>query len=302
MKINEKRRIVRKVVIVFILTNLFLFLSKWIPTLLFPSVSVEADAFNSLGDFAYSLLFLVGFEILLRPKDESHPHGHERFEPFISPMVAAAIGGTGILIVNRAVRSIFSPIYSFTSYFLVVLLISVGAKSGLSLFLQKKGEETNSTALISSAKDAKVDVIASLTALAGVLGAWSGFLFLDTVLGLVVSIWIFKTAYSIAKKNIGFLTGASAPQETVSRIKKILDDKSEVISYHNLEAHYVGPEIDVSVSVRLPNHKEFEEVHAIEEKLMKELSSIKDVDSVYIHLEPHETGENNRKGSAPAGI
>lgn len=123
MNFHEKLTRVRKIVVVLIFVNLLLFLVKWVPTFVFPSVSVEADAFNSLSDFGYSLLILLGFEFLLRPKDDSHPHGHERFEPFISLIIATAIGFTGILVVGNAISSFLNllilippPCNSFTNF------------------------------------------------------------------------------------------------------------------------------------------------------------------------------------------
>lgn len=286
MKLAQKKRKVRKAIAVLIALNLFLFLVKWLPTQISHSLSVKADAFNSLGDFAYAWLILLGFEILLQSRDESHPHGHERFEPFISLTVAGAIGITGILIVKQTIENISNPVYEFTPYFLIVLVLSILAKYWLSKYMERKGNEVNSTALIASSKDSKMDILASSTALVGVLGGWGGIPVIDTILGLAVSGWIFKTSFEIGKKNFGFLTGSAAPQKAIKKIEEILEKREEIIAYHDLVAHYVGPEIHVSLSIHLPKDLDFQEVHKIEDELRKEIGSIKDVDAVYLHLEP----------------
>ncbi len=286
MNISEEKSVIRRAALVLISINLGLFLLKWIPTLFYPSVSVQADAFNSLGDFGYSLLFWLGLEISIRPKDEPHPHGHERFEPFVSLAVAIAITITGILVVRNAVRSIYNPTYSFSISFVIVLLVSAALKFWLSYYLEDKGEDIDSTALRSSSRDARADVIASFSALSGVLGAFTGFVFLDALVGFIVSFWIFRAAYEIAKESFGFLTGASPPEVIVEDIEDVLTDEEKVISYHDLEAHYVGPEIHVSVSVHLSKNLRLEKVHEIEEELKEKLTKIEDVESVYLHLEP----------------
>ncbi|MBS3815015.1 MAG: cation transporter [Hadesarchaea archaeon] len=286
MKIQEKKKKVRRIIAILIFLNLSLFLVKWVPTLIFHSLSVKADAFNSLGDLAYSGLILLGFEILFKPRDKSHPQGHERIEPFISLIIAGAIGFTGILVVKQAIENFFTPAFEFTPYFLMALLISVITKFWLSKFMERKGKEIDSSALIDSSKDAKVDVVASLTALIGVIGGLKGIPLFDTILGLAVSGWIFKTAYDIGKKNIGFLIGSSAPKEKIKKIKNILNEREQVTSYHNLIAHYVGPEIHISVSIQLPEELDFKEVHEIEESLQKEIREIEGIKEVYLHLEP----------------
>ncbi len=280
---------IRKIVFVLIFLNLFLFLIKWIPSLFFNSISVEADAFNSLADFGYSILFWLGFELVLKPKDDSHPHGHERFEPFISLFVAGAIVFTGFLVLKRAILSLFNPIYSFTPFFVIVLVLSGVSKYWLSSFLEKNAAEFKSTALESSSSDAKADVLASTAALIGVLCAWQGLELIDSLAGIIVSFWIFKTGYSIAKKNLEFLTGGSAPEEVIKKIKNILRGEDEVISFHDLEAHYVGPTIHVSLSVHLSEELDFEKVHEIEDKLSEKINNIDEVEEVYLHLEPRES-------------
>ncbi|KXB07040.1 hypothetical protein AKJ52_01135 [candidate division MSBL1 archaeon SCGC-AAA382C18] len=286
MEKSKRREVGRRVSIVLLAINLILFLIKWIPTLFFPSVSLEADAFNSLGDFGYSILFLLGVEVFLRPKDYSHPHGHERFEPFVSLIIAGAIAVTGFLVIREAVLSLMDPSYTFSIFFVAVLLTSAIVKYWLSTYLKDRGQEIDSTAIESSSKDAKVDVIASFSALIGVLGAYSGYLYLDAVLGIVVSGWIFKTAFSIGRKNFQFLTGAAAPQEVIQDIRDILENEKDVLSYHDLEAHYVGPEIHLSVSIHLPEEMSFEKVHDFEDGLKEKLVQVGDIESVYLHLEP----------------
>ncbi len=282
----ETRGKIRYIVITLILINLGLFLVKWIPSVFFRSVSLEADAFNSFGDFVYSILFLLGLEWALKPKDKSHPHGHERIEPFLSLSVAVAIFATGVYVVRHAIVGIYDPVFSFSPFFIVSLVISASAKVWLSFFLRRKGEEMDSTALISSGRDARTDVLASLTALTGVFFARFGVVLLDSVFGLVVSIWIFKTAYEIGKESFGYLIGAAPSDEVVKEVEDILKSNDLVISYHDLEAHYVGPKVHISLSLHLPPDLDFDQVHRVEESLKDEIKNLDEVDSIYIHMEP----------------
>lgn len=154
--------------------------------------------------------------------------------------------------------------------------------------MKREGEKIKSTALISTSEDSKADVLASFTALAGVIGGWSGLIYLDAIFGLIVSIFIFKTAFSIGKRNIKFLTGGAPPKKVVNQIKNVLDKRDKITSYHDLEAHYVGPEIHVSLSIHLLEELEFDKVHKIEEEIKKQICSIENVDTVYLHLEPED--------------
>lgn len=295
MEQKEKKGYIRKASYILVAVNLALFLVKWIPSTFYFSVSLKADAFNSLGDLGYSLLFALGLKFAFKPKDGSHPHGHERIEPFVSLVVSSMIIFTGVWVVVHAIQSLINPRYSFSFILVISLAFSAMIKYWLSDFLAEKAEETASTALSSSSKDAKVDVLASLAALVGVIGARVGVLFLDAVLGILVSFWIFKTGIEIAKKNFGYLIGVSAPDEVTEEVKRIMNENEEVISFYDLEAHYVGPEIHISLSAELSADTDFEEVHRVEESLRKKIMVLKDVDSVYIHLEPKDSDFSSQK-------
>ncbi len=284
---KDKRKKIIQICIALISVNLGLFVLKFVPSYLFASVSLRADAFNSLGDLAYSVMFLIGLVYALKPKDKSHPHGHERLEPFLSLLVSIAIASTGVMVVRQALLSLlYNPTFNFNPFFIVALIVSIVLKFWLSKYLDREGENLDSSALTSSAKDAKADVFASFTALAGIMGAYCGLLWLDALFGLIVSIWIFRTAYEIGKKNFEYLTGASPPKKEIEKIERILNDHDKVISCRDLEAHYVGPKIDMSVKVYLPNDLDFEDAHRIEEDLETEIKELGKIDSVYLHLEP----------------
>ena len=63
-----------------IVTNIFLFVIKFIAGLLFNSIAVTADAVNNLTDAGSSAIVLVGFRLSRKPADEEHPYGHARAE------------------------------------------------------------------------------------------------------------------------------------------------------------------------------------------------------------------------------
>ena len=73
-----------------LLSNALLFVAKFLIGLSAQSVSIMADAINSLSDTASSFLTLIGFRIAAKPADREHPYGHERFE-YISGFVVSLL-------------------------------------------------------------------------------------------------------------------------------------------------------------------------------------------------------------------
>lgn len=288
----EKNRI-EKVFMLLAFANLGLFIIKFIPSFYFNSVSMRADALNSLGDTFYSLIILIGSYFAYRERDSSHPHGHERIRPFLSLVIAISVFLIGLTIVRGAINDIINdPSYQFTKYFVISLTISIITKLGLTKYLKAKSKELDSEVITSAAKDSQADVLASTSALIGIIGARLGYLYLDSIFGLLVSIWIFRTAYEMLKENFNYLTGASPDQEIWDNIKEQIQ-KQNIGNIKDLEAHYVGPKLHVACEIRLSGDLTLKEAHEREEEIKNNVETINEVDTAYIHIEPYQRTEND---------
>jgi cation diffusion facilitator family transporter len=73
------------------------------------SVSIMADAINSLSDTVSSFLTLIGFRIAAKPADREHPYGHERFEYISGFVVSLLITFVGFQFLKNAFEKIITP-------------------------------------------------------------------------------------------------------------------------------------------------------------------------------------------------
>lgn len=286
---------ITKIFLILVFINLSLFIIKFLPSWFFNSLSVRADALNSLGDSFYSIAILIGAHFAYREKDITHPHGHERIRPFLSLVIASSIFLIGINIVRNVIETLlYGPSYNFTPIFFLVLIISILSKFGLSRYLHKRGDDLGSDVIISAGKDSKADVLASSSALLGVLGAQIGFLYLDAIFGLAVTVWIFKTSYHMAKTNFNYLTGAAPSKDILKEIRKTIKNQN-VSEIKKIEAHYVGPKIEVACEVKLPKTLNLEKVHKKEEEIKSAIEKIEKIDTAYVHIEPDNTTNKKQK-------
>ena len=92
-----------------LISNMLLFVAKFMIGLFSGSVSIMADAINSLSDTASSILTLVGFKIAAKPADQEHPFGHERFEYISGLFVSIIITYVGFQFLDASIRKIFRP-------------------------------------------------------------------------------------------------------------------------------------------------------------------------------------------------
>ena len=74
-----------------IVLNLLLFAAKFVAGFLAKAISLQADAFNNLGDAGSSIVSMLGFRLSAKKPDRDHPYGHGRIEYIAGLCVSMAI-------------------------------------------------------------------------------------------------------------------------------------------------------------------------------------------------------------------
>lgn len=228
--------------IVGVLCNLLLFGGKLAVGLLTGSVSVTADAMNNLSDAVSSIVTLVGFKLAEKPADADHPYGHARYEYLSGLAVAALIIVIGVELGKSSIDKILHPApVAFTLPLVVVLVVAVILKLGLSAFNRMLGKKISSTALLATAADSRNDAISTSAVLiaAGLEMAfgWQ----LDGWMGLAVAVFVLYSGAMLAKDTISPLLGETATPELRQLIVDVVTSDEKVLGYHDLMVHDYGP-------------------------------------------------------------
>jgi cation diffusion facilitator family transporter len=290
---DDRRRVVRRVGAIILAVNLALALAKGGVWWVSGSLAVGSEAVNSLADSVYSLVVLAGLYLTTQPPDFEHPHGHERIEPFVSLFVAVGVFAAGGAVLWNAIASVLNGTYGVRagSAAVVVLVGTALAKYGLYRYCLRIGEERHSPAIVATALDNRNDILTASAALVGVLGASFGAPVLDPIAAGVVSLGIFYTGYEIVRDNVNYLVGAAPPDELRREILERALEHPDVRGAHDVVAHYVGPEIDVSLHIEVEGDMTLFEAHDIESKVVQSIRELPEVDDVFVHVDPRELGE-----------
>ncbi len=273
--------------------NLLLAVAKGVAWYQTGSLAVGSEAINSLSDAVYSVVVLAGLYLTTQPPDFEHPHGHERIEPFVSLFVALGVFAAGGLVLFRAGTAISSgDITTTTSYFAVGVLVGTGVvKYALYRYCLQIGDAVNSPAVIAAGLDNRNDILTAMAALVGVLGGRIGFPVLDPLAAGVVSFGILYTGWEIVRDNVDYLVGRAPPEDLRATIVQRALSHPEVEGVHEVVAHYVGPEIDVSMHLEVEGDRTLIEAHNIETDVINRIRGIPKVDDVFVHIDPKELGE-----------
>jgi len=283
----------RRVGLLVLAVNGALVLAKGAVWYLTGSLAVGSEAVNSLADTAYSVVIVAGLYLTTQPPDFEHPHGHERIEPFVGLFVAMGIFAAGGVVLWQAGSTLLSGDVTVTRNpaAIAVLAVAAGAKFLLYRYCLAVGREHRSPAVVATAVDNRNDILTAVAALVGVLGASVGFPLLDPAAALLVGIGIFYTGVEVVRDNVDYLVGAAPPEDLRAEIVRRVLAHPDVEGVHDVIAHYVGPEIDVSMHIEVEGDRTLMEAHNIETEIISRVKDLAEVDDVFVHVDPKEAGE-----------
>lgn len=271
-----------------LLCNMLLFFIKLVIGGLMKSIAITSDAFNNLSDMGSSLVSIIGAKFSNKKPDKEHPFGHGRFEYISSLIVSFIIILVGFELLKTAADKIPNPqVVDLNFTMIAILILSVLVKVWMYSYNKYLGTKTGSGVLLAASKDSLNDVVSTLTIIAATLAAkLTGLLWLDGLIGVVVSLIIMKSGYDIAKDTIGTLLGKNPDCETVKKITKIILAGENIVGVHDLAVHDYGPgRVMASVHAEVPDTSNIVQIHEIIDRLEKKVEEEMGIHMV-IHMDP----------------
>lgn len=280
--------------VVGIISNSILFIIKILVGIISNSISVTADAFNNLSDVVSSIITLVGFKLASKPADKEHPFGHGRIEYISALIVSFMVILVGFEFVKTSYNRIINPVQvNFKVIPFILIVLSIFTKVWLSKFNKYIGDFINSSALQASSFDALSDVItSSCVALSLILSKWIS-LPLDGYIGILVSLFIMHSGYTLIKETLNPLLGEAPDPKLVKNIMEQTLSYPYINGAHDLIVHNYGPgRCLVSIHAEVPDNISIVDIHEVIDRAEKEISQKLNLELV-IHMDPVNT--NNKE-------
>lgn len=287
---QEHQRELRRALQITLLGNLLLAASKGAVAYFSDSTALYADAANSISDLFYSLLLTWGLWMAYRPPDISHPQGHRRFEPLAGLIIAAAMTLAAYQAGRVAIaRFLAGGVAIRLGWPILILLFSAAIKFGMYAIIHRIAKSTRSSGLNAVATDNLADVLTSLSAFIGTLGSQFLHPLADPIAGILVAIWIFRSAYGVWRENLNQLTGGGAPAELRDRIIQTAEAVPGVLKCHQAITEHTGPELVADIHINVDGNLSLFEAHAISDEVRARIEALPGVERTYVHVEPCET-------------
>lgn len=291
MNTKEKRIKIRKVSLLGITVNLFLFIIKSGIGLLGGSYSVVADGFHSLSDGLTDLAIFIGIKYWDAPPDQKHPYGHKRIETLITFFIGMVIILVSLGILYSSIKGGFDRyIKEFSGYVLIGPLLSIVLKEILFHKTIKIGRDTKSQSVVANAWHHRSDAISSIPPIMAIImtNIKPEFRFLDQVAAIIISVFMLKVAYNIIKKPFMELCGRGLSEREIKSIRNLIEEEADVREVHKIRTRQIGGEVFVDLHMLVDADKTVKAAHDIAENMqLKVIRSFPSVVDVVIHIEPY---------------
>jgi len=268
--------------------NIILCAGKLVFGFIAGSAALVADGFHSFADVLSDVGILLALKTSNRPPDKGHPYGHHSFETLGATLVALTMLVTGFLIARSAVMHLHSGTYTHPQLpALAATIVSVAVKEIMARYTILVGRMHGSPALLANGAMHRSDAISSLAAAAGIGGAMLGWPALDSVGALVISLFILKMGWDLARENVMALMDTMPDEELLAEIRAAALAVPCVQEIRELHVRQRGSWFlaDMQIAVH-PDHT-IESAHLIAhaaEDLV--LQDVKRVTRVFVHVEP----------------
>ncbi len=263
---------------------------KLVASFITGSMGLRADAVHSMVDMSGAVVGLVGMKIAARPPDKGHAFGHGKAENLAGTVIGLLIFGAAIFIAYEAIeRMVSGASIQMVATGIYITIAAIVLNLSISWYGLKVAKASDSVALEATARDLFADSLSSIAVLLGlVLVAITGNHIFDSLIALLVSVVILRTAIITLVKSGGGLMDRRLPPEEEEVIKNILDDNSDVVSFHRLRTRKSGSERYIDLNLILPKSYTVEKAHAICDQIEAKIKSRLPRSRVTIHIEPQQ--------------
>jgi cation diffusion facilitator family transporter len=253
------------------------------------SLAVLSDGLHALLDVLSSVMLFLAARASIKPPDEEHTYGHEKFE---------AIGGliAGMILVGLAIVIFYEAAIRLTTnaQFNAGLEFAGFLAIGYTLFIDftritifRKAKHIEGTSVKAGFYDAISDLSSTIIALIGFGLATLGFYNVDAFASIFLGAMLTYLSIRLARFSIMELSD-TASKEIVQKTRKVITSLDGVVKSENLKVRKAGSKIFVDATVQVSSLMSLEDAHALASKIETGLKQAFTSVDATIHIEPSD--------------
>jgi cation diffusion facilitator family transporter len=256
------------------------------------SLAILSDGLHALLDAITTLALFLATKAALKPPDEEHMYGHEKFETIGGLIGGIALIGIALLVIYEAISKLAQGV-GVNEELKLVGFSAIGFTFCIDILriaIFRKAAGSESTTVKVGFYHAIADLSSTVIAFLGFgLATLAQIKWGDSLASMILGILLGYLSIKLIRSNIMELSD-TASKEMVQRIRKeILSHEGEgALKCENLKVRKVGSKTFIETTVQVPSRMNLEEAHALASKIEANLTeAFGNVDAT-IHIEPSE--------------
>jgi cation diffusion facilitator family transporter len=254
------------------------------------SVGLLSDALESLVNLAAALMALSMLRLAASPPDEEHPYGFSKAEYLSAGIEGALIVVAAGAIVWASIPRLIDPRpLEMPLAGLALTVLASAVNFAVAVVLLRAGREHHSITLEADGRHLMTDVWTSAGVLVGVaLVVATGWLRLDPLVALAVSVHILWTGFGLMRRSVRGLLDPAISNEDQHEVTKLFAEYAHRygVTFHALRTRQAGARRFVSFHLLVPDAWTVSQAHKLSEEIESRMRSMVPNASVFTHIEP----------------
>ena len=253
------------------------------------SLVIISDGLHALLDVLSTVILFYAARAAIKPADEEHTYGHEKFE---------AVGGLigGIVLIAVAILIFYEAAIRFVGNVQVneELKLAGFFAIGYTMFVDffrvavfRGGKRNQSLAIKAGFYDAISDLGSTIIALIGFALATFGFYYGDSVASIFLGVMLVYLSIRLVRSSIMELSD-TASKDMVQQIRKEILSENGVLENKNLRARKAGSKIFIDTTIQVSEAMSLDEAHTLASRIENKLTETFGTVDTTIHIEPCE--------------
>ncbi len=286
MKNTEKLKKGQRIAGIATIATFFLALFKAVVGFLSGSVALIADSMHSIADIVAIFASWSGLKISQRKPDEEFNYGYYKAENIATLVVSVFVFYAAYRVFMESISKFSNYALDFAFLAMAVSIFSSFVSYFIAYYESKVGKEINSQSLIANAQESRLDVLSSFIVFVGILMTYLKIPYVESIIGILISMLIFKVAFQNTKLSLYALMDAAPDKKLLSEIRKtILSHK--VIALKNLKLRQSGPFVFGEATIIINKDMDINKAHDLCIKIESSLSDkFPQLESFILHTEP----------------
>ena len=251
------------------------------------SLAILSDGLHALLDAMAGIMLFVATRAALKPPDEEHTYGHEKFESIGGLIGGIVLVGVALLVIYEAIMKL-SQGAGVTEGLEFAGFVAIGytfATDIVRVAIFRKATGSESTTVKAGFYHAIADLSSTLIAFLGFGLAIVGFNQGDSLASIVLGVLLGYLSIGLIRSNIIELSDTTS-KELVQKIRKAILANESIAKCRSLKVRKVGSKIFAEATVQVSNRMSLEEAHKLTTKLEAKLTSMFGNVNATIQIEP----------------